>query len=185
MKISDEAVGATETPMSDHVARFWQLLKTEHVRILINMRREIGIDAPDGPIEYWDGASFSDEVAKALIADHAASTNALEQIALLDEADGHELTKDHAFRAVAIATRTLGKHPSEIAALTAALPHLQAQTLPLVHCARAQGTTFEEMRKNLPHELYMRGDTILAWVNEGEIIMHEMALVAERREVKP
>lgn len=70
------------------------------------------------------------------------------------------------------------------AALTAALPHLQAQTLPLVHCARAQGATFEEMRKNLPQELYMRGDTILAWVNEGEIIMHEMALVADKRDGK-
>lgn len=41
---------------------------------------------------------------------------ALEQIALLDEADGHELTKDHAAKAVALATRALGKHPSEIAA---------------------------------------------------------------------
>ena len=41
---------------------------------------------------------------------------ALERIALLDEADGHELTSDHARQAIAIATRTLGKHPSEIAA---------------------------------------------------------------------
>jgi hypothetical protein len=39
---------------------------------------------------------------------------ALEQIALLDEADGHELTADHARQAVAIATSTLGEHPSEI-----------------------------------------------------------------------
>jgi hypothetical protein len=39
---------------------------------------------------------------------------ALEDIALLDEADGHELRKHHAFEAVAIATRALGKHPSEI-----------------------------------------------------------------------
>lgn len=39
---------------------------------------------------------------------------ALERIALLDEADGHELTVRHAFEAVAIATSTLGKHPSEI-----------------------------------------------------------------------
>lgn len=39
---------------------------------------------------------------------------ALENIALLDFADGYELTWEHASRAVAIATSTLGKHPSEI-----------------------------------------------------------------------
>ena len=27
------------------------------------------MDAPDGPTVYWDGATFSDDVAKALIAD--------------------------------------------------------------------------------------------------------------------
>lgn len=42
--------------------------------------------------------------------------NALEDIALLDEADGHELTATHAHRAVARATKALGKHPSEILA---------------------------------------------------------------------
>lgn len=46
--------------------------------------------------------------------DAARFRDALERIALLDEADGHELTKDHAHQAVAIATSTLGKHPSEI-----------------------------------------------------------------------
>lgn len=40
--------------------------------------------------------------------------DALQRIALLDEADGHELTAEHARKAVAIATETLGKHPSEI-----------------------------------------------------------------------
>lgn len=43
--------------------------------------------------------------------------DALERIALLDEADGHELTVSDAFRAVAIACRALGdKHPSQILA---------------------------------------------------------------------
>ncbi len=41
-------------------------------------------------------------------------TFALEKIALLDEAEGHELNDSHAFQAVAIATNTLGKHPSQI-----------------------------------------------------------------------
>lgn len=39
---------------------------------------------------------------------------ALEDIALLDEADGHELKRDDALRAVGIASNALGKHPSEI-----------------------------------------------------------------------
>lgn len=39
---------------------------------------------------------------------------ALENIALLDDADGHTLTVDDAFRAVAIAGSALGKHPSQI-----------------------------------------------------------------------
>lgn len=46
---------------------------------------------------------------------------ALEDIALLDEADGHELTRDHALEAIAIATKALGKHPSEIFAERAKL----------------------------------------------------------------
>jgi hypothetical protein len=40
---------------------------------------------------------------------------ALERIALLDEADGHELTAVHALQAVGIASHALGKYPSEIA----------------------------------------------------------------------
>lgn len=41
--------------------------------------------------------------------------DALERIALLDEADGHELTWEHASRAVGIACQALGgKHPSQI-----------------------------------------------------------------------
>ena len=39
---------------------------------------------------------------------------ALEDIALLDESGGHDLTRDHALRAVAISTSTLRKHPSQI-----------------------------------------------------------------------
>lgn len=63
---------ACETPMSDHVARFWRLLEDEHVRILLDLKRTVGADAPDGPVVYWDGATFSDDVAKALVADRAA-----------------------------------------------------------------------------------------------------------------
>ena len=66
--------GQTETQMSDHVARFWNLLATEHVRILIDIRRVVGADGPDGPVTYWDGSSFSDEVAKALVSERQSNT---------------------------------------------------------------------------------------------------------------
>lgn len=47
--------------------------------------------------------------------DVAKFRDALERIALLDEADGHELTVSHAFLAVGIACVALGnKHPSVI-----------------------------------------------------------------------
>jgi hypothetical protein len=39
---------------------------------------------------------------------------ALEDIALLDEADGHELRWEHASTAIGYATQALGKHPSQI-----------------------------------------------------------------------
>lgn len=71
MSEREKAVEAAETQMSDHVARFWQLLKTEHVRILVDLRREICTDTPDGPVIYWDGASFGNDVAKALIIDRS------------------------------------------------------------------------------------------------------------------
>lgn len=54
-----------------------------------------------------------------LISEKRALEQALERVALLDEADGHLLTVKHAFEAVAIAVTTLGKHPSEIYAARA------------------------------------------------------------------
>lgn len=55
-----------KTPMSDHVARFWQTLETEHVRIIVDMLRNTS------SVPYWDAASFGDDVAKALVADRRA-----------------------------------------------------------------------------------------------------------------
>lgn len=65
--------------------------------------------------------NIEDAIVDSILAEPAgaegeALRRALEDIALLDEADGHELTVKHAFRAVAIATSILGKHPSEICA---------------------------------------------------------------------
>lgn len=56
---------ACETPMSDHIFRFWQYLETEHVRILLDLRRDTG------SVIYWDSSSFPDSVAKALVAERA------------------------------------------------------------------------------------------------------------------
>lgn len=61
-----------------------------------------------GKAEVWRG------MARRFAAESDLYRKALEDIALLDEADGHELKQQHAFQAVAIATRTLNKHPSEI-----------------------------------------------------------------------
>ena len=47
-------------------------------------------------------------------AEEARLRDALERIALLDEADGHLLTWETASEAVGIASQTLGKHPSQI-----------------------------------------------------------------------
>jgi len=57
--------GPCETPMFDHVVRFWELLADEHVRILIDIRR----DHDEGQPPHWDSASFSNDVAKAIVAD--------------------------------------------------------------------------------------------------------------------
>jgi hypothetical protein len=67
MTVTDEQA---QTPMSDHVAVFWQLLETEHVRILIDIRRSH--EPGSGVMYHWDSASFSDDVAKALVAERAA-----------------------------------------------------------------------------------------------------------------
>ena len=64
---------ACETPMSDHVARFWQHLKEDHVRILIDLRRDTS------SVVYWDGSSFPDAVAKALIRQHEDLVAALRE----------------------------------------------------------------------------------------------------------
>ncbi len=57
-----------ETPMSDHVRRFWELLETETVYIAVNIQR----DHEDGPPHY-DTSQFGSEIAKALVADARAA----------------------------------------------------------------------------------------------------------------
>lgn len=56
---------ACKTPMSDHIARFWELLRTEYVRVLIDIRREHDSSGDDR--YHWDSASFGDDTAKALV----------------------------------------------------------------------------------------------------------------------
>lgn len=60
-----------ETPMADHIERFWNLLATEHVRILIDIRKPH--EAGSGIMYHWDSASFPDDVAKALVAQRGTS----------------------------------------------------------------------------------------------------------------
>jgi len=63
--------GAKETPMSDHIERFWKLLRTSHVRILVENR----VDHDEGQPSHWDSSSFPDDVAKALAAEHEMLTD--------------------------------------------------------------------------------------------------------------
>jgi len=61
------------------------------------------------------GASVVATPAKAVDVEKVQFRDALERIALLDEADGHLLTDKQAFQAVGIACAALGnKHPSVI-----------------------------------------------------------------------
>jgi|SRR5579864_719363 len=57
-----------ETPMADHLIHFWNLLATEHVRILVNIRK--AHEPGSGVMYHWDSASFPDDVAKALWREH-------------------------------------------------------------------------------------------------------------------
>lgn len=61
---------ATKTPMSDHLARFWNLLETEVVRILIDVKRN----------GYCDSSSFPNDVAKALVAERKGKSLTEDQI---------------------------------------------------------------------------------------------------------
>lgn len=45
---------------------------------------------------------------------------------------------------------------------------------------RAVGNTIEEMRANVSTDLTNLGDTVLAWVNEGDLIMSELCAAAIR-----
>lgn len=80
---------ACETPMSDHIFRFWKHLETEHVRILLDLRRDTS------SVVYWGGSSFPDAVAKALVADRAKLRSEREaqtvEIDRLQKAVDHEI----------------------------------------------------------------------------------------------
>jgi hypothetical protein len=62
--------GQAETPMSDHIESFWNLLANEYVRILIDIRR----DHDEGQPPHWDSSSFGNDVAKALAAERPSPT---------------------------------------------------------------------------------------------------------------
>lgn len=47
--MTNEDYNQAQTPMSDHITRFWEYLKNNEVRITVDMKRVVGYDAPDGP----------------------------------------------------------------------------------------------------------------------------------------
>jgi len=62
--MTDTVERAAQTPISDHVARFWEILRIENVYIALNIRR----DHENGP-PHFDTAQFGEDVAKALVAE--------------------------------------------------------------------------------------------------------------------
>lgn len=67
---------AAETPMADHLARFWRHIAENKVHIVVSMHR------PDsfGGLGHWDTASFPDDVAKALTAEAATLRAEVERL---------------------------------------------------------------------------------------------------------
>lgn len=65
---------AAETTMSEHIASFWRLLETEHVRIIVDMLRNAD------SVPYWDSSSFPNSVGKALVADRAIAAALVDSI---------------------------------------------------------------------------------------------------------
>lgn len=54
-----------------------------------------------------------------------------------------------------------------------------------IRYARAKGLTLEDIRKNLPDDLYRIGDTILVWVNEGDFWLNNPKEVGLDRQERP
>ena len=83
--------GAATVSTEEYAARFWHLIASNDVRVLVDMRRVIKHD--DGTeTEYWDSASFGNEAAKALIAGHGREpvSDALQaiQFVMIEAAEG-------------------------------------------------------------------------------------------------
>lgn len=72
--INQPDLAQAQVPTSDHVDRFWALLRDNEVRLLVELKRIVGVDAPDGPLTYWDVSTFSDDLAKALVVEHDQKT---------------------------------------------------------------------------------------------------------------
>jgi hypothetical protein len=64
--------GACETPMSDHVSNFWDLLALGQVRVMVETFHE-------GCGGHWDSASFPDDVAKAIVQERVYFSRRLRQ----------------------------------------------------------------------------------------------------------
>jgi hypothetical protein len=81
--MSDADKMCAETPMRDHVSRFWEEIRSNHVRVMVDMRRVISHDSGEETV-YWDGSSFPDNTAKAILAsfDHLQARNRMLEEAL-------------------------------------------------------------------------------------------------------
>src|SRR4051812_12607103 len=87
--MTDTREAATQTPMSDHIARFWHLLETEDVYISLHISR--ARDGTQPP--HWDTSHFPADVAKALVQDRVGKDTEREiSVVWLDDRDPSILT---------------------------------------------------------------------------------------------
>jgi hypothetical protein len=81
--------GCCETPMAEHVARFWKLLAEGQVRVLVETHHE-------GCGGHWNSSSFPDDVAKAIAADRRETLEALKGVVAVSDRKTDEYDRAHA-----------------------------------------------------------------------------------------
>lgn len=65
------------TEIAERIAKFWHDLETPSAYLKMYTRQVSGMDLPDGPVLDWESTLFSEEVAKALVAERKAMLRAL------------------------------------------------------------------------------------------------------------
>lgn len=92
---------ACETPMSDHVKRFWELLEAEFVHIVVNIQRL----HDEGQPPHWDSSTFSNEVAKAVVAQRRPQAGSVQEPPGYAHGDAQSPPKNNAWQPISTAPK--------------------------------------------------------------------------------